>query len=80
MTTTRKVETVPALIENNENTNFIISTPTADLVDILNKPVVDNNLSESPVIHVEQNIADEDEIPLFNSMMTSFHYRISHSE
>ncbi|MBG5893591.1 hypothetical protein AB6F89_00895 [Providencia hangzhouensis] len=72
LTTTRKVETVPALIENNENTNFIISTPTADLVDILNKPVVDNNLSESPVIHVEQNIADEDEIPLFNSMMTSF--------
>lgn len=72
LTTTGKVETVPELIENNENTNFIISTPAADLVDILNKPIVDNNLSESPVIHVEQNIADEDEIPLFNSMMTSF--------
>ncbi|MEX9841238.1 hypothetical protein AB7X06_08790 [Providencia rettgeri] len=72
LTTTGKVETIPELIENNENTNFIISTPAADLVDILNKPVVDNNLSESPDIHVEQNIADEDEIPLFNSMMASF--------
>lgn len=78
LTTTGKVETVPELIENNENnennenTNFIISTPAADLVDILNKPVVDNNLSESPVIHVEQNIADEDEIPLFNTMMVGY--------
>ncbi|WOB91162.1 hypothetical protein P3L44_00860 [Providencia sp. PROV175] len=73
LTTTGKVETVPELVEDNhENINLITSLPVVDLVDILNKPVVDNNLSVASNIPVEQNIADEDEIPLFNTMMVGY--------
>ena len=47
--------------DNNFDTNLITSTPT-----------VDNNLPATSTISVEQNIADEDETPLFNTMMVGF--------
>ncbi|WP_109912325.1 hypothetical protein [Providencia rettgeri] len=47
--------------DNNFDTNLITSTPT-----------VDNNLPMTSNISVEQNITDEDETPLYNTMMVGF--------
>ncbi|AWS49778.1 MULTISPECIES: hypothetical protein [Providencia] len=47
--------------DNNFDTNLITSTPT-----------VDNNLPMTPNISAEQNITDEDETPLYNTMMVGF--------
>ncbi|WP_272676701.1 hypothetical protein ACLI07_00795 [Providencia huaxiensis] len=58
--------------DNSENISHITSTPAVDLIDILNKSDIDNNLSATSTIPVEQNIVDEDETPLFNTMMVAF--------
>lgn len=62
LATTGKLGTVPELVENNnENISLITSTLP-----------VDNNLPVTSNILVEQNINDEDETPLFNTMMVGF--------
>ncbi|MEY0161039.1 hypothetical protein AB7W12_07710 [Providencia rettgeri] len=59
------------MVDNQPDMNLLADLTTTGKVETVPE-LIDNNLSESPDIHVEQNIADEDEIPLFNSMMASF--------
>ncbi|WP_272685806.1 SpaN/EivJ family type III secretion system needle length determinant [Providencia sp. PROV115] len=59
------------MVGNQPDMNLLADLTTTGKVETVPE-LIDNNLSESPDIHVEQNIADEDEIPLFNSMMASF--------
>ncbi|WP_272694271.1 MULTISPECIES: SpaN/EivJ family type III secretion system needle length determinant [Providencia] len=86
LTTTRQAEKMDELVVgNNKNISLQgelwiedqIKIPHNLAVDndinhITSTPTVDNNLPATSIISVEQNIADEDETPLFNTMMVGF--------
>ncbi|MEW2739162.1 SpaN/EivJ family type III secretion system needle length determinant [Providencia sp. PROV130] len=67
--TTDQVETSHNVVAD---INLVSHTPAVDLSNVLNQPEVDNKLSVTTATPAEQKMADEDEAPLFNTMMVGF--------